>query len=77
MIPGGKVRAISREALARGDIARRVKSLGIACFGVIDVNDGMGTRRRDYARSRVHIINTPVSRLGSKTPRLVLNTKHP
>ena len=49
MNPGGKVRAISRGDLARGDIARDpVRSRGMI-------------ERRDYARSRVHIINACVT----------------
>ena len=69
MYPGGKVRAISRGVLARGDIARDpAPSRQIPWFRV---------RLRDYARSRVHIINARVSHPGSKAPRQVLNTKHP
>ena len=73
--PGGKVRAISRGVLARGDIARDpARSRQIPWFRV---RLRKGAKRRDYARSRVHIINARVSHPGSKAPRQVLNTKHP
>ena len=52
--PGGKVRAISRGDLARGDILRDpVRSRRIPWFA-------WSAKRRDYARSRVHIINARV-----------------
>ena len=51
--PGGKVRAISRGVLARGDIARDpARSRQIPWFRV---RLRKGAKRRDYARSRVHI----------------------
>ena len=56
-IPGGKVRAISRGVLARGDIARDpARSRQIPW---LRVRLRKGAKRRDYARSRVHIINAP------------------
>ena len=73
--PGGKVRAISRGDLACGDIAcDPARSRQIPWFRV---RLRESAKRRDYARSRVHIINARVSYLGSKAPRQVLNTKHP
>ena len=75
MYPGGKVRAISRRVLARGDIAHdTARSRQIPWFRV---RLREMAKRRDYARSRVHIINARVSHPGSKAPRQVLNTKHP
>ena len=72
MYPGGKVRAISRGDLARGDIAcDPAHSRQIPWFRV---RLRESAKRRDYARSRVHIINARVSHLGSKAPRQVLNT---
>ena len=60
--PGGKVRAISRGVLARGDIARDpARSRQIPWFRV---RLRKGVKRRDYARSRVHIINARVSHPG-------------
>ena len=60
--PGGKVRAISRGVLARGDIARDpARSRQIPWFRV---RLRKGAKRRDYARSRVHIINARVSHPG-------------
>ena len=65
--PGGKVRAISRGVLARGDIARDpARSRQIPWFRV---RLRKGAKRRDYAQSRVHIINTRVSHPGSKAPQ--------
>ena len=61
-IPGGKVRAISRGVLSRGDIARDpARSRQIPWFRV---RLRKGAKRRDYARSRVHIINARVSHPG-------------
>ena len=61
-VPGGKVRAISRGVLARGDIARDpARSRQIPWFRV---RLRKGAKRRDYARSRVHIINARVSHPG-------------
>ena len=73
--PGGKVRAISRRVLARGDIARDPARLRQIPWFRVRLRKG--AKRRDYARSRVHIINARVSHPGSKAPRQVLNTKHP
>ena len=75
MYPGGKVRAISRRVLARGDIARDPARLRQIPWFRVRLRKG--AKRRDYARSRVHIINARVSHPGSKAPRQVLNTKHP
>ena len=73
--PGGKVRAISRGDLARGDIVcDPAHSRKIPWFRV---RLRESAKRRDYARSRVHIINARVSHLCSKAPRQVLNTKYP
>ena len=53
--PGGKARAISRGDLARGDIAcDPARSRQIPWFRV---RLRESAKRRDYARSRVHIIN--------------------
>ena len=56
--PGGKVRAIPRGVLARGDIASDpARSHQIPWFRV---RLRKGAKRRDYARSRVHIISARV-----------------
>ena len=73
--PGGKVRAISRGDLARGDIAcdpAHSRQIPWFCVRLRE-----SAKRWDYARSHVHIINARVSYLGSKAPRQVLNTKYP
>ena len=57
-LPGGKVRAISRGDLARGDITcDPARSRQIPWFRVCLRESA---KRRDYARSRVHIINARV-----------------